>query len=68
MAEFSRIGGGGSVLKTYPPNLKGFEAKTTRKWYFLNPYLMEFGSEWHLCLYICDIILLEVHGPTGPSF
>ena len=62
MAEFSRIGGGGSVLKTYPPNLKGFEAKTTRKWYFLNPYLMEFGSEWHLCFtgvqYHCITILL----------
>ena len=39
----------GSVFKTYPPNLKGFKAKTTRKWCFFNLYLMEFGSEWQPC-------------------
>ena len=34
------------TFKTYPPNLKGFQAKTMRKWCFLNPYLMHFCSEW----------------------
>ena len=34
-----------SFLTSYPPNLKGFKTKTTRKCCFLNPYLMEFGSE-----------------------
>ena len=28
----------------YPPNLKGFEAKTTQKLIFLNPY------QWNLAL------------------
>ena len=34
----------GSVFKTYPPNFKGFQEKTTQKWCFFNPYLLEFGS------------------------
>ena len=35
----------GSVFKTYPPNFKGFQEKTTQKWCFFNPYLLEFGSQ-----------------------
>ena len=34
-----------SEEKNLPPNLKGFEAKTKQKLYFLNPHLSDFGSE-----------------------
>ena len=33
------------LFKSYPPNLKGFQAKTTRKRCLLSAYLMELGSE-----------------------
>ena len=37
------------IEKNSPPNLKGFQAKTMRKLYFLNQHLCEFGSEGQPC-------------------
>ena len=34
-------------FKSYPPNLKGFQVKTTQKWCFFSQFRIKLGSEWH---------------------
>ena len=38
-----------SNKKSYPPNFKGVQSKTKRKWCFLSPYQKEFCSKWQPC-------------------
>ena len=50
-----------TAFKTYPPNFKGFQAKTKQKLYFL-----EFGPEWQPWSSM-EVVLLYLAVPIGHS-
>ena len=51
-----------AIEKSFPPNLKGCQAKKIRKWYFLSQFRIEFGSEWQPW---CQVSRVTSHMPHG---